>query len=557
MSGLKAGPAKKWMRLRLGRRISQVVFFGLFLSLIFATESLTGASFDAGNSQDVPWPVEAFLDLDPLAMITVWLGTFSVPQTLLWSLIILGSAVFFGRAFCSWICPMGTLNHAFSEFRPGLSKKTKRRRNEVSPARKIKYLLLLTMLISALFGSAIVGIFDPISIVTRGIALTVLPIADYLLSGVIGAASDSGVIAVQHLSDHLYESAHGFVVHQGGLITVGGVFLSLFFFTVLIANRFVPRLWCRYACPLGALLGISGRFGILTLRKDSQKCTHCGKCEQYCSGAASPVPETKWERSECDMCMNCVSVCQDNALSFGLVGWKDSSANDGPDIKKRQLIGSAVTGVLLIPVIRSGSATSPMGGRPDPACIRPPGAVEETEFLKRCIRCGQCMKICPNNALHPAVDEAGLEGLWTPVLVPKLGYCEPTCTLCTQVCPTAAIRRIDEKQKSGSPTGTHRENTIRLGTAFINRGRCLPWAMGTPCTVCEEFCPASPKAIRLEEVTVNVYGKAVTLLRPYIDPAHCTGCGACEHVCPVHDRAAVIITSAGESRSEKNKLLLQ
>ena len=552
MCAQMAGPAKKWVRLRTGRRISQIVFLGLFLALIFATAALTGARFDAHNSQNVPWPVEAFLDIDPLAMFTVWLSTFSVPKTLLWSLITLGTAIFLGRAFCSWVCPMGTLNHAVSEFRPGLSKKAKRQKNAVVPARKIKYLLLISMLISALFGSAIVGIFDPISMVTRGVALTILPLVDYLMSGVIDATAGSGSIAIQQISDQLYQSTHGFVLHNGGLITAGGIVLSLFFFGVLIANRFVPRFWCRYACPLGALLGIAGRFGLLTLRKDESKCTHCGKCEQFCSGAASPVPGTKWERAECDMCMNCVAVCKDDALQFGLTGWSDAAANDGPDLGKRQLVGSAVTGALLIPIIRSGSLTAPVG-RPDPACIRPPGAVEETEFLKRCIRCGQCMKICPNNALHPAVDEAGLEGVWTPVLVPKIGYCEPTCTLCTQVCPTAAIKRVHEKQKS-SGAGS---NMVRLGTAFIKRGRCLPWAMGTPCTVCEEFCPASPKAIRLEEVTVDVNGKSITLLRPYIDPALCTGCGACENVCPVHDAAAVVVTSAGESRSEQNRLLLQ
>lgn len=554
MCSKKVGPKKKWSRLRTGRRVSQILFFTLFMGLIFATVALTGANFDAENSSTVPLPVEAFLDMDPLAMITVWLSTFTVPKTLLWSLAVLASAIFFGRAFCAWVCPMGTLNHAFSEVRPGLSKKQKRSRNRVFAARKIKYLLLVSLLISALSGSAIVGLFDPLSIITRGVALTVLPVLDYLTSRFIGAAATSNAISVQQVSDSLYEATHGFIVHQGGLITAGGIALSLFFIGILIANRFIPRFWCRFACPLGALLGIAGRSGILILKKDDAKCTHCGKCELYCSGAAAPQPGAKWERAECDLCMNCVAVCQDDALAFGLVGWKSAAAttNDSPDLSRRQLVGSAVTGALLVPVIRSGSLTAPVG-RPRPDCIRPPGAVAETEFLKRCIRCGQCMKICPNNALHPAVAEAGLEGLWTPVLIPRIGYCEPTCTLCTQVCPTAAIRQVHEKQK----TGADPSQLIRLGTAFIERGRCLPWAMGTPCTVCEEFCPVSPKAIRLEEVTVEVYGKPVTLLRPYIDPASCTGCGACENVCPVHDRAAVIISSAGETRSEQNKLLLK
>ena len=79
--------------------------------------------------------------------------------------------------------------------------------------------------------------------------------------------------------------------------------------------------------------------------------------------------------------------------------------------------------------------------------LRPPGALDEADFLSRCIRCGECMKVCPNNALHPTLDQAGLEGLWTPTLVPRIGYCEPSCVLCSEVCPTGAIWQITPKEK--------------------------------------------------------------------------------------------------------------
>ena len=66
----------------------------------------------------------------------------------------------------------------------------------------------------------------------------------------------------------------------------------------------------------------------------------------------------------------------------------------------------------------------------------------------------------------------------------------------------------------------------------------------------------SPKAIWVEEVEVEVRGKPVRVQRPYVDPAQCNGCGACEFVCPVNDKAAIRVTSAGESRSQTNALLL-
>jgi len=208
-------------------------------------------------------------------------------------------------------------------------------------------------------------------------------------------------------------------------------------------------------------------------------------------------------------------------------------------------------GVAFFPLIRSGDA---FGANPNPRLIRPPGSVGEDDFLAKCIRCGQCMRVCPNNALHPTFMESGAEGIWTPILIPVIGYCEPTCTLCTQVCPTGAILHLTVKQK----VGDDEEPPVRIGTGFIDRGRCLPWAMGHNCIVCEEWCPTSPKSIFLREETfVDRSGKEITLKRPYVDPALCTGCGACEYACPVVDRPAIYITSVGESRSARNQILLQ
>jgi MauM/NapG family ferredoxin protein len=331
----------------------------------------------------------------------------------------------------------------------------------------------------------------------------------------------------------------------------GGFLVSLVFVLVLVANRWIPRFWCRGLCPLGAMLGAVGGMGLLTLQKDEERCDGCRKCQLACSGAASPMPADRWRRAECDLCMNCVAVCPNGALSFVKAGVKTTECA-WPNVERRKLLAGAALGAVLVPAMRTGSLTS-SDGRPDPARIRPPGAVDEDAFLERCVRCGQCMKICPNNALHPALDEAGIEGLWTPVLVPRRGYCEPTCTLCTQVCPTAAIRRVTEDRK----TGRNGEEMLRIGTAFFDRGRCLPWAMGTPCTVCEEFCPTSPKAIWMKEEEVTLRdGARVTLKVPYLDPSQCNGCGACEHVCPVHDRAAITVSCVGESRSRENQLLL-
>jgi formate hydrogenlyase subunit 6/NADH:ubiquinone oxidoreductase subunit I len=157
------------------------------------------------------------------------------------------------------------------------------------------------------------------------------------------------------------------------------------------------------------------------------------------------------------------------------------------------------------------------------------------------------MKVCTTNGLQPTLLQAGLEGLWSPVLVPTRGPCELECTLCGQVCPTGALQVLTKAEKA----------EWRIGTAMFDHGRCLPHAHATPCIVCEEVCPTSTKAIWFDEVVVkDRAGQDVTVKQPHVDLALCIGCGLCEAKCPISDRPAVVVSSIGETRSKKNRLLL-
>jgi len=214
-----------------------------------------------------------------------------------------------------------------------------------------------------------------------------------------------------------------------------------------------------------------------------------------------------------------------------------------PNLARRNLIISTLSAVVAVPLMRVGASE----GRPNPRLIRPPGALSEREFLKRCVKCGECMKVCLTNGLQPTLFEAGIEGIWSPILVSRIGYCQYYCTLCGQVCPSGAIRPLSQPEK---------EKT-KIGLAFIDKSRCLPYAQGIPCIVCEEHCPTTKKAIWFEEaIVLGRDGKKLRVKQPRVDIDLCIGCGICEFKCPVVDQPAIYVTSIGESRSEQNRLTL-
>ena len=552
------------------RRVSQVGFFALFFYFLVQTAFRGTFSAQSGTPVRMPLPVEAFLLADPFVAAMTLLSTHAVYRGLAWSLAIVALTLVFGRVFCGWICPFGTLHHFFAWIFPSRYGKGSSRveANKTHGWQAVKYYLMWGFLAAALAGSAIGGLLDPICVAVRAIGLGVIPALQYL--GIHGnnAVASSNVRALQTAADGTQDilaqqiwTANQSYYHQTW-------FIVFFLVAILFMNRFIPRFWCRALCPLGAFLGVMSRFALFGMEKDHSKCTDCNLCLVNCQGADSPQGGVKHRQDECHMCLNCESACPEDVIKFRFLPNRKGTIQT-PDLQRRTVFASVGAGAIAIPAMR-------IANWPDKAysekVIRPPGSVEEREFLERCIRCAECMKVCPNNALHPAFFEAGLEGLWTPILVARIGYCEFSCVLCGDVCPTGAIQKITELQKTGREDKggkTITQKPISIGTAMYDQGRCLPWAMATPCIVCEEFCPTSPKAIWAEEVEVpkrdDKYGEKgehaamlmVKVQRPHVDPSLCIGCGACEKVCPIVDKPAVYVTNAGETRSKTNVILLE
>lgn len=535
-------------RLRL---YSQIFFFALFLFLLVRTE-FRGSLTSSAKDIRLPYPVGLFFRLDPLVAISNALASHVLYKGLLVSLVILIPTLFFGRFFCGWICPLGSIHHFFS------SLKSERKRgkqllesNRYKRWQVTKYYLLAATLAGAALGTGIVGWLDPFSFLVRSLGLSILPTTNYSLQAFLRVLEQSPLAVLRGV---------GFVLHffLGALILNfkqpyfrQGVWLGLIFIFIIALNFRITRFWCRALCPLGALLALVSRWSVLGLVKDSAKCNDCNRCLLRCQGGDDPIGGVPWHQPECHLCLNCVNECPEQALKFKLFPAQQTA---GANLQRRKLLTGLAAGAAVVPIMR---ATPGFAAERNERLLRPPGSVDEEFFLARCIRCGECMKVCPNNALQPALTQAGIEGMWTPVLVPRIGYCETSCVLCSQVCPTGAIWEITPKEKGWSVDVASTTKPIRIGTAFYDHGRCLPWAMATDCIVCEEWCPTSPKAIFFRPAEVfDAEGNAKQLKQPYLDPSKCVGCGACEKACPVQDRPAVYVTSVGESRSRSNQILL-
>ncbi len=446
---------RNWLRITTIRIIVQTCMFGLFLAFVGLT---TFANLDRMPALR-HW-VSKVLEVDPLVALANAVTTHTVYKGLLWSLIILVPTLFLGRFFCNWVCPYGILHQFVGWLFGGLTIKDRINANRYRKYQHVKYYILGAMLVAAAFGSLQIGLLDPICLIYRSFTGAVIP-------------------ATQMSAPHLLGD---YRIHQGAWL-IGAVILGL-----VAMNLVIPRFFCRVLCPLGALLGVLSRFAWWRIERDPAKCTDCDLCLMSCEGASDP--HTNLRKAECFVCFNCIEDCPEDALSFALMPPPGHEVA-GTDTSRRKMIFAGLTGLLFFPFMRaSGRTTRDFSA----AAIRPPGTVEELEFLERCIKCDQCIRVCPTNVLQPAGLEAGLEGLWTPVMNFRIGHCQLNCTACGVVCPTGAIQRVSLEQKLG--LGPYaQDGPIKLGTAHFDTGRCLPYSKNIPCVVCEEVCPTSPKAI--------------------------------------------------------------
>jgi len=494
-----------WSRLRRIRQVIQALSFALYIYLLFA----------ALQRRTVFPLADLFFRLDPLvALAAMVAGRAWIPRLAL-ALVTLGLTLVFGRVWCGWLCPLGTLLEWF-RFRPS------RKLRAFGKVRMVKNWLLLLILAAALFGNLSLLIFDPLALFTRTMTTAILPALNYAVTTI-----ESALYPVPFLRpplNWLEGLLRGPILPVEQPVFAQNALIAALFVGILALNGLADRFWCRYLCPLGALLGLVSKVSLLRPVVGAA-CNRCARCVTACRMDAIDTHQGyEIVPTECTVCLDCLAACPEKSIGFRL-RWHPDPAREY-DPTRRQVLAALATGAAGAVVLRTGVRAK----QPHPLLLRPPGVEDEKDFLARCLRCSQCSKVCPTSGLQPVLLEAGLEGLWTPRLVPRLGYCDYGCNACGQVCPSGAIPPLDLNSKRKAV----------IGVAVIDRDRCLPWAHGVPCIVCEEMCPMPQKAIRLEEVRVtNDRGEVAIVQRPHVLPDLCIGCGICEYRCPLEGEAAI------------------
>jgi MauM/NapG family ferredoxin protein len=488
------------------------VYFQTFFFLLFIVSFSFVIAHPAAYLIDGRW----FLRANPLPGFLSFIASRSIiAEYAVLALFITAITAVFGRLFCGFFCPLGSL----IDFTDTYIFNTLRTANRRPPKylQKLKYIFLFILVMLALAGALFPLFMDPLSVLTRMLTVLAYPlpaIFDNQIRPLLGALGAGNRLRIPFFY---------------GTLGIGVLFLI-----VLAGSFWDRRFWCQYICPSGAFFGLLSRFAPFHRRAHcaspiTAKCTACKACVKVCPTRAIGENPSATSTAECILCGKCIGI-RDFCSAFTFSNNKFLVGEPiGPGIGKRQVITGAIAGTLLLPLFKANAFTRRDNtGR----LVRPPGAVPETVFNARCLACGQCMKVCPTNALQPCTLDDGFTRLSTPKVVPRIGGCEEKCHSCGYVCPTNAIRKLPYEEK----------RFVKIGTAVIDRHRCLAWEQKKECLVCDEVCPYNAITPRTVETTKGPFKV------PVVDEDLCIGCGMCEQQCPIFDTAAIVVFKFGENR---------
>lgn len=454
--------------------------------------------------------------------------------------VILLCTLFFGRIYCSVLCPLGVLMDLIARL-PRLGKFARRRvYHFCEPLTKVRNLTLIVVVISIFLGiSAVLTALDPYSIYSRFCVYCVKPVW-YALCNLFSSEPIRFAAA----------SVTGISVSLGFIGVIGWIALKR------------GRLYCNTICPVGTTLGYISRYSIFRIDINTDKCIECRKCEHVCKSQCIDLSTHVIDMSRCVTCFDCLPVCPNDAIHFtssrhqlsyplmmrsrsplagsaaGFDGGGVNMSRTDDDVPGDKLIldrRAFLTAGLLIAsgsIIAQGKkVTKLVGGLgtdqmpSDPTVpVTPPGVTDYKDFLNKCTGCGLCISHCPTGVLRASTTQYGVLRAFHPVKNYDEARCAIGCTRCTHLCPTGALKPLTKIEK--------RETSV--GLASVSLSRCISYSHDSHCGKCAEAC--EPKAIKM--IDKNIPGRG---LAPVVDASACIGCGACQFVCPATPQKAIVV----------------
>ena len=482
------------------RRIYQTLFFILSIYVFYGGYSL------------IEWPVRLYHSLHIFPALSLLL-THSFNRYMALCLILVVSAAFAGRFYCSFLCPMGFLQDLFDK----AGKKLKISSNKTVNYPIIRYFILFFTLFLTLSGSSAWGWIDHFSNFGRMIVSCVWPAVNILLSPFAGYLNRTSDFQI-----------------EGLLVTVGfDFYYSLLFMIFLIAvSLFRPRWFCNTLCPSGTIFSLVSSAGFLKIKLDDS-CTKCEKCEKICPSGSITVGNVDY--STCIGCFECVGACTFHSLKlsfekpFGAKGaalkMPVSEFSDGGESRRTFIKRSA--GVIA-GIFAAGYSSRLIAAGINPKKINsviPPGASNAQNFFSKCSACHMCISNCPTKVIVAAGFENGFAGLSKPKLDFSRSHCAYECNICTGVCPSGALKYLPLPLKQVTAIGL-----VTLDSS--DKTECIPYKQKTDCGACAEHCPTGA-------VYMQKHGDVFV---PRIRKRYCIGCGICENVCPVSSNKPIVVS---------------
>lgn len=342
--------------------------------------------------------------------------------------------------------------------------------------------------------------------------------------------------------------------------------VSLFAVLIIILSFWKGRLFCMYVCPLGTCLELQGKFLPSAKKRVSLNWNGLIFWTTVCAAILGiPVflfldPLSSFNRL--GLLLNppfplaallpmslllvifllgfikpmfwCADLCP-LGYFYVMLGKvrsmfkkkKEKSGEEPVSRTRRELLAGLAIGIPAVVLLRS----VPFAARGKNIPVLPPGAGTPDRFHFTCSRCYACVNVCPNKVIQvkmPSLDDAP-ESCFAPRMSMDHAYCADDCNLCTQVCPTKAIKPLDMDTKK----------CVQIGIAEVDHSTCLAWAHGEHCLICEEYCSYAAFDSIVDENGIPC---------PVVSKDRCRGCGICQSACPVRPVRAIRVKGVFEQR---------